>query len=68
MRLHWEALLLQGLCRDPRRGVASTFPMDPHTFSKGNWTLQAYINSLQSPSQKVCGPIGNESNDLMDVG
>ena len=33
-------------------------PMDPHTFSEGNWTLQAYINSLQSPSQKVCGSIG----------
>ena len=28
------------------------------TFSEGNWTLQAYINSLQSPSQKVCGSIG----------
>ena len=25
---------------------------------EGNWTLQAYINSLQSPSQKVCGSIG----------
>ena len=24
-------------------------PRDPHTFSEGNWTLKAYINSLQSP-------------------
>ena len=34
------------------------YPLDPHTFSEGNWTLQAYINSLQSPPQKVCGSIG----------
>ena len=33
-------------------------PMDPHTFSEGMWALQAYINSLQSPSQKACGSIG----------
>ena len=32
--------------------------MDPHTFSEGNWVPQAYINSLQSPSEKVCGSIG----------
>ena len=32
--------------------------MDPHTFSEGMWALQAYINSLQSPSQKVGGSIG----------
>ena len=33
-------------------------PTDPHTFSEGIWALQAYINSLQSPSQRVCGSIG----------
>ena len=33
-------------------------PMDPHTFSEGNWVPQACINSLQSPSEKVCGSIG----------
>ena len=32
--------------------------MDPHTFSEGNWVPQAYINSLHSPSEKVCGSIG----------
>ena len=37
------------------------FPMDPDTFSEGMWALQAYINSLQSPSQKVCGSIGIEA-------
>ena len=38
--------------------------MDPHTFSEGHWTLQAYINSLQSPSQKVCGSIGIAITDF----
>ena len=32
--------------------------MDPHTFSEGSWASQAYINRLQSPSEKVCGSIG----------
>ena len=36
-----------------------TIPRDPHTFSEGTWALQAYINSLQSPSEKVLGSLGN---------
>ena len=31
--------------------------MGPHAFSEGNWPPQAYINRLQSPSEKVCGSI-----------
>ena len=29
-----------------------------YTFSEGTWALQAYINSLQSPSEKVLGSLG----------
>ena len=36
-----------------------TIPRDPHTFSGGTWALQAYINSLQSPSEQVLGSLGN---------
>ena len=36
-------------------------PRDPHTFSEGTWALQAYINSLQSPSEKVLGSLGTGS-------
>ena len=49
---------------DPDRSVGGAdcstdlVPMDPHTFSEGIWVLQTYINSLQPPSQKVCGSIG----------
>ena len=43
----------------------SIHPMDPHTFSEGNWTLQAYINSLQSPSRKVCGWIHRDSKSAV---
>ena len=34
------------------------FPRDPSTFSEGTWALQAYMNSLQSPSEKVLGYVG----------
>ena len=41
----------------PGPGLA-TYPRDPSTFSEGTWALQAYMNSLQSPSEKVLGSLG----------
>ena len=45
---------IPGVERDTRshNGHGHVYPRDPHTFSEGNWTLKAYINSLQSPSYR----------------
>ena len=50
---------------DPCRvDMIYSFPMDPHTLSESNWTLQAYIHSLQSHSEKVCGSIGFDCQEF----
>ena len=51
----WEERVAPCECLTERIKSTATFSA---TFSEGNWTLQAYINSLQSPSQKACGSIG----------
>ena len=50
-------------CRPPtfvrvRSGYVTYF----YAFSEGNWTLKAYINSLQSPSENVLGSLVYEVN------
>ena len=41
------------------RNCLCLIPRDPSTSSEGTWTLQTYISSLQSPSDKVLGSLGN---------